>query len=115
MNHDIGSTDSHSYPPPLPGLWQPRRVVSQAVLARQLLHNRAERRRQVAHLFSPVMPSAGLLRQLPKVSRGTLIFLLYFFDWPWLAFGGFVLDSVEEGVVFLGVMQAALGGRHETT
>src|SRR6266850_1111988 len=101
MNHDIGSTESHSYPPPLPGLWQPRRVVSQAVLARQLLHNGGERRRQVAHLFSPVMPSAGLLRQLPKVSRGPLMLLLRFFDRPRLALEGFVLDGVEQGVVFL--------------
>jgi hypothetical protein len=39
MNHKIELADSHFYPSPLPWLWRPRRVVSQAVLARQLLHN----------------------------------------------------------------------------
>src|SRR6266404_6065413 len=114
MNHKIGSTDSHSYSPPLSCLWRPRRVVSKAVLARQLLHNRGERRREVAHVFSPVVPPARLLRQLPKVSRGPFILLVYFFGRPQLVFGGFVLDGVKEGVVFFGVMQAALGRRDET-
>src|SRR5229473_924124 len=104
MNHEIGSVDANSYPPPLPGLWRPHWVVSQTVLARQLFHNRGERRREIAHGFSPLISPARLLRQPPKVSRGTLVCLLCLFAWSRLGFGGFVLDGVKEGVVFLGVM-----------
>src|SRR5437773_4247510 len=114
MNHEIGSADSHSYPPPLTWLWRPRRVISQAVLARQLLNNRGECRREIAHVFSPLIPPARLVRQLPKVSRATLILLLYFLGRPQRVFKGFVLDGVEQRVVFLGVMQGAHCGGDET-
>src|SRR5712691_8081538 len=99
MDHEIGSADSHSYLSPFSWLWRPRRVVTQAVLARQLLNDGAERGREIAHVFSPLIPPARLLRQLPKVSRSTLILLSYFFGRPRLAFRGFVLDGVKQGVI----------------
>jgi hypothetical protein len=58
----------------------------------------------MVHFFSPLIMASRFFRQLPKVSRSTLILLLCFFHWPRLKFRGFVLDRIEQGVVFLGVM-----------